>query len=87
MTDTQWADVSEFQVVVTDAYPWEFFCFRSNDGNHLDAHFAANRAWADAAVASGRSSATSFTTSTDPASTVPPYCGPWLARRTHEWRS
>jgi hypothetical protein len=54
VTDTQWADVSEFQVVVTDAYPWEFFCYRSNDGNHLDAHFAANRAWADAAVASGK---------------------------------
>ena len=54
MTDTQWADVSEWQRPVDDAYPWQFFCFRSNDGEHRDANFAANRAWADKAVADGR---------------------------------
>ncbi len=54
MTDTQWADVSEWQRPVDDAYPWQFLCFRSNDGEHRDANFAANHAWADKAVADGR---------------------------------
>jgi hypothetical protein len=54
VTDTLWADISEFQAPVNDDYQGNFICFRSNDGDHLDSHFAANRAWADAAVASGR---------------------------------
>jgi hypothetical protein len=54
MADTQWADVSEFQVPVNDSYPWNFFEFRSNDGNHKDNNFGANRAWSDRAVAAGK---------------------------------
>jgi peptidoglycan hydrolase-like protein with peptidoglycan-binding domain len=54
VTDTQWADVSQWQRPVDDAYPWQFFCFRSNDGDIHDSNFAANRAWADKAVADGR---------------------------------
>jgi peptidoglycan hydrolase-like protein with peptidoglycan-binding domain len=54
MTDTQWADISEWQRTVDDSYPWQFLCFRSNDGDHRDANFTANRAWADKAVADGR---------------------------------
>jgi peptidoglycan hydrolase-like protein with peptidoglycan-binding domain len=54
MADTQWADISEFQTGVTDAYPYQVLCIRSNDGNYADKHFDANRAWCDQAVASGK---------------------------------
>jgi peptidoglycan hydrolase-like protein with peptidoglycan-binding domain len=54
VTDTQWADVSQWQRTVDDAYPWQFLCFRSNDGDQRDKNFAANLAWADKAVADGR---------------------------------
>lgn len=54
MTDTQWADISEFQTPVTDAYTYPVLCIRSNDGNYADQHFDANRAWCDGAVASGK---------------------------------
>ena len=54
MTDTQWADVSSNQVVVTDAYPWPLFAFRSNDGNIEDQNFAKNYAWAAQAADSGQ---------------------------------
>lgn len=62
--DTLFADVSEFQAQVTDAYAqatytdsgtWNFrwLSIRSNDGDHVDANFAANYAWCTAAVAKG----------------------------------
>jgi hypothetical protein len=55
MADTVWADVSVWQKPVSDAYPHPFFAFRSNDGaGYRDPNFAANRAWADGAVASGK---------------------------------
>lgn len=54
MANTQWADVSEFQVPVNDHYPWSFFALRSNDGLHRDSHFTQNIAWANKAVSSGK---------------------------------
>jgi hypothetical protein len=55
VADTLWADVSVYQRVVDDSYPHPFFAFRSNDGqDYRDPNFAANRAWSDKAVASGR---------------------------------
>lgn len=54
MTDTQWADISEFQTPVNNNYPYQILCIRSNDGSYQDKHFAANRAWCDQAVASGK---------------------------------
>lgn len=54
MTDTLWADISEFQPVVTDAYPHRVLCIRSNDGSYHDQHFTANLAWCRKAVAAGR---------------------------------
>jgi LysM repeat protein len=54
MTDTQFADISEFQVPVDDSYPWPFIAVRSNDGTYLDQHFGPNLAWCKAAVESGR---------------------------------
>ena len=54
MTDTLWADVSEFQPVVNDQYPYRWFSFRSNDGTYRDKHFAANLAWAKKAADAGK---------------------------------
>lgn len=54
MTDTLWADISEFQIPVNDSYPHQILCIRSNDGNYLDHHFDQNKAWCDQAVASGK---------------------------------
>jgi peptidoglycan hydrolase-like protein with peptidoglycan-binding domain len=54
MTDTLWADVSEFNAPVDDAYPFGFFSLRSNDGFHLDIHYVANYGWAKAARKAGR---------------------------------
>ena len=54
MTDTLWSDVSEFQVAVSNSYPYGFLAFRSNDGNYLDHRFAENMAWCHGARASGR---------------------------------
>lgn len=51
---TEWADISEFQVPLNDAYPYRWVAFRSNDGTRVDAHFARNIAWARSAVATGR---------------------------------
>lgn len=48
MTDTLFCDISEFQKVVTDAYPYRWLSMRSNDGTYRDAHFAQNHAWAKA---------------------------------------
>lgn len=54
MTDTLYADVSEFQNIVTDAYPYGVLEFRSNDGTYLDHHFTSNIGWARAAYKSGK---------------------------------
>lgn len=52
--DTKYADVSEFQPNVGDAYPYQFIAIRSNDGTYQDHHFAANLAWCKQACDSGR---------------------------------
>jgi len=54
MTDTQWADISEFQIQVNDSYPHNFICIRSNDGNHIDKHIQANLSWCKSRRASGK---------------------------------
>jgi hypothetical protein len=54
VTDTLWSDVSEFQVPASNAYPYHFICFRSNDGTYEDHHFVQNIAWARGAVHAGK---------------------------------
>lgn len=54
MTDTLFADVSEFQVPVNDLYPHKFLSFRSNDGTYYDQKFDHNYAWAKTAANSGK---------------------------------
>ena len=54
MVDTLFADVSEFQVLVDDRYPYKFLSIRSNDGTYRDHHFAQNYTWAKKSLASGR---------------------------------
>jgi hypothetical protein len=54
MTDSLFADVSEFQVPVDDSYPYRIFSFRSNDGTYEDHNFYQNYAWACAAADAGR---------------------------------
>lgn len=51
---TLFADVSEFQADVNNAYPYRFLSFRSNDGTYRDHHFAMNLAWAKHACDTGR---------------------------------
>ena len=45
MTDTLFADVSEFQVPVNDSYPYRVLSIRVCDGTYRDHNFAANYAW------------------------------------------
>jgi hypothetical protein len=52
--DTLWSDVSEFQVPVTNAYPYSFFALRSHDGAHNDLHFMSNVTWANQSIKSGK---------------------------------
>lgn len=54
MADTLFADVSYYQPVVNDTYPYKFLSFRSNDGTFRDPNFAKNLAWAKASCATGR---------------------------------
>jgi hypothetical protein len=54
VTDTLFADVSEFQVPVDDSYPYPFLSIRSNDGTHRDSNFWDNYQWCCAAADSGR---------------------------------
>lgn len=54
MTDTQWADISEWQPPVDDSYPYDFICIRSNDGNHIDQKIQANLSWCKSRRASGK---------------------------------
>ena len=54
MTDTLWADISEWQVPVNDSYPYSFLCIRSNDGSHIDNNIKANLSWCKSRCASGK---------------------------------
>lgn len=54
ITDTLFADVSEFQRVVDDSYPYAALSIRVSDGTYRDHHFAANYTWMRAALDSGR---------------------------------
>lgn len=48
------ADVSEFQNVVNDSYPYQILSIRSNDGTYRDGRFAANYPWMCNALNNGR---------------------------------
>ncbi|AIM50363.1 lysin A [Mycobacterium phage Omnicron] len=55
--DTLYADVSEWQVPVTDAYTdagYRVLCIRSNDGTYRDKNWVKNYAWCKRAVDDGR---------------------------------
>lgn len=54
MTDTVYADISEWNEAVRDDYPYKFIAIRSNDGTYTDQHFADNLKWAKKAVDSGK---------------------------------
>jgi|SRR6476646_208892 len=54
MADTIWSDISEFQCVVNDQYPYQVLAIRSNDGTYRDHHFAANYTWACDALNAGK---------------------------------
>lgn len=57
VTDTLFADVSEFQVPVTDAYTsagYQVLSIRSNDGTYRDHNFSHNYRWCVQAVNDGR---------------------------------
>ncbi|MDF3281293.1 hypothetical protein [Gordonia sp. N1V] len=51
MTDTLFADISEWQPVLDDSYPYRWLSIRSNDGTYRDRHFQQNwtiaRSWLD----------------------------------------
>lgn len=55
--DTLYADVSEWQTPVTDAYTqagYRVLCIRSNDGTYRDKNWAQNYDWCKRATADGR---------------------------------
>jgi hypothetical protein len=45
VTDTPYADVSEWQRPVDDSYPCRVIAIRSNDGTYRDRNWASNYAW------------------------------------------
>ena len=45
VTDTLYADVSEWQRPVDDSYPYRVIAIRSNDGTYRDRNWASNYAW------------------------------------------
>lgn len=51
---TLWADVSEWQTGVTDAYPYRMLCIRSNDGTYRDKKWANNYGWCRKAADAGK---------------------------------
>ena len=55
--DTLFADVSEWQVPVTDSYPYRVLSIRSNDGTYRDKNFNINYPWMRRALDDGRLSA------------------------------
>lgn len=54
MTDTLFADVSEYQVPVNDSYPYQVLSIRACDGTYQDHNFVSNYAWLRGALDSGR---------------------------------
>lgn len=54
MTDTLFADVSEWQKAVDDSYPYRVLSIRVSDGSYVDHKFAQNYAWMKRALDSGR---------------------------------
>jgi len=52
--DSFFADVSEFQVPVSDSYPYKILSIRVCDGTHRDSNFAQNYAWMRNALDTGR---------------------------------
>lgn len=54
MTDTLWSDISEWNSVVDDQYPYQVLAVRSNDGTYRDHHFVQNYQWAKRALDSGK---------------------------------
>lgn len=54
MTDTLFADVSEWQVPVDDSYPYKVLSIRVSDGTYVDHKFAHNYAWMRRALDDGR---------------------------------
>ena len=53
-TFTLFADVSEFQPVVDNSYPYRVLSIRVSDGTYRDHHFAANYAWMRTALDDGK---------------------------------
>ncbi|GAA4672203.1 hypothetical protein [Gordonia humi] len=51
---TVYADVSEWQTPITDAYPHRLVAIRSNDGDYRDKNWATNHAWCRRAADAGR---------------------------------
>jgi hypothetical protein len=54
MTDTLFADISEYQVPVDDSYPYRVLSIRATDGDYVDHNFAPNYAWMRNALDSGK---------------------------------
>src|ERR1700738_3619027 len=54
VTDTLFADVSEYQVPVDNSYPYQVLSIRVSDGTYRDHNFARNYAWMRSAIDSGR---------------------------------
>ncbi|WP_244438384.1 glycoside hydrolase family 25 domain-containing protein [Mycolicibacterium septicum] len=54
ITDTLFADVSEWQRTVDDSYPYQVLSIRVSDGTYRDRNFAANYAWMRDALDTGR---------------------------------
>lgn len=54
VTDTLFADVSEYQVPVDNSYPYRVLSIRVSDGTYRDHNFVRNYAWMRDALDSGR---------------------------------
>jgi hypothetical protein len=54
VTDTLYADVSEWQTGVDDSYPYPVLCIRSNDGTYRDHQWDNNYGWCRRSADSGR---------------------------------
>lgn len=54
MTDTQWVDISKYNPLVDDVYPYRWIAIRSNDGTLDDTHFQQNLAWCKHAISTGK---------------------------------
>lgn len=54
LTDTIFADISEFQAPVDNSSPYRVLSIRVSDGTYRDHNFARNYAWMRAALTNGR---------------------------------